>query len=75
MTRLAGISGQEARKAFERDGWIFRRQRGSHMILKKENVRSLLSIPDHRELKIPLLKRFIRDAEITEDKFLELLGR
>ena len=75
MTRLAGISGQEARKAFERDGWVFRRQRGSHMVMKKDGVRAMLSIPDHRELKVPLLKRFIRDAEIIEERFLELLGR
>lgn len=43
------ISGRELRKQAEREGWVFKRQSGSHMILEKDG-RSV-SIPNHRELK------------------------
>jgi len=44
------ISGKQVVKAFEKDGWIFDRQRGSHMILTKPGMQSTLSIPDHKEI-------------------------
>ena len=43
------ISGKELRQLAENEGWIFKRQTGSHMILEKDG-RSV-SIPNHRELK------------------------
>ena len=73
MPQLPVISGREARRAFERDGWIFNRQRGSHMVLIKHGVAINLSIPDHRELDRGLLRGLIRDAGMTVERFLELL--
>ena len=43
------------------------------MILKKPGRRVTLSIPDHRTLKIGLLRRLIRDAELTPEQFFNLL--
>lgn len=43
------------------------------MILEKPGTTGLLSIPDHRELRVGLLRGLIRDAGITVDEFLELL--
>jgi predicted RNA binding protein YcfA (HicA-like mRNA interferase family) len=42
------LSGDEMRKLFEKDGWIFDHQRGSHMILKKDGRH--ICIPRHKEL-------------------------
>lgn len=63
----------EVRKAFERAGWIFKRQKGSHMIMTKSGYRATLSIPNHRSLKEPLLKKLIKDALMTPEEFKELL--
>jgi len=49
MTALPVISGRQAVKAFEKAGFIFHRQKGSHMILYHTNGRHL-SVPDHKEL-------------------------
>jgi predicted RNA binding protein YcfA (HicA-like mRNA interferase family) len=38
MPKLPVISGRQARRAFEKDGWVFDRQRGSHMVLVKPAV-------------------------------------
>ena len=73
MPPLPVVSGRDARRAFEKEGWLFDRQRGSHMILTKPNVQVNLSIPDHRELDRGLLRGLIRDAGITVECFLELL--
>lgn len=75
MSRLPSISGAEVLKAFQRAGWRFARQRVSHRIMVKEGMEATLSIPDHRELKRPLLHRLIKDAGLTEAGFLLFLKK
>jgi len=43
------------------------------MILEKPGTTGLLSVLDHRELKVGLLRALIRDAGMTVDEFLEHL--
>jgi predicted RNA binding protein YcfA (HicA-like mRNA interferase family) len=74
MSFIPIISGRKARKAFERQGWIFQRQTGSHIILSKEGIRSILSIPDHKTLKTPLLRKLIKDAGLTIEEFKQLIS-
>ena len=69
MPELPTVSGQEARRAFERLGWVFRRQTGSHMILTKTGSIVSLSIPDHRELAPGTLRKLIRLAGVSIDAF------
>lgn len=73
MAQLPVVSGRQARRAFEKAGWVFDRQRGSHMILTKPGVPYNLSVPDHRELDRGLLRGLIRDAGLTVDEFIALL--
>jgi predicted RNA binding protein YcfA (HicA-like mRNA interferase family) len=73
MASLPVISGREARRAFEKAGWAFDRQRGSHMILTRPGVAVNLSVPDHRALDRGLLRGLIRDAGMTIDEFLRFL--
>jgi predicted RNA binding protein YcfA (HicA-like mRNA interferase family) len=63
----------DARRAFERLGWVMRRQRGSHMILTKPGQVASLSIPDHRELATGTLRKLIRAAGLSVDEFLSAL--
>ncbi len=74
MPELPVVSGREARQAFERLGWIFRRQTGSHMILTKPGSIVSLSIPDHRELAPGTLRKLIRLATVTVEQFRAALG-
>ena len=76
MKRLPVVSGREAIKAFERDGWRqLPRRRGSHIILAKRGVPAGLTVPDHKELDKGTLRRLIRDAGLTVEQFRELLDR
>lgn len=71
--QLPVLSGSEIRRAFERDGWEFARQRGSHMILVKDRSMATLSIPNHKEVARGTLRSLIRAAGMTVDEFLNLL--
>jgi predicted RNA binding protein YcfA (HicA-like mRNA interferase family) len=74
MAKLPVVSGDAARKALERVGWVFQRQSGSHMVLTKEGSIATISIPRHRELPAGTLRRIIRDAEMSVEEFVEKLS-
>lgn len=69
------IAWNEAVHCFEKLGYEVVRQRGSHMRLahKTDTHKKPLTIPRHAELGKGLLRKLIRDAEISVDEFVELL--
>ena len=69
------LSGREVRAALERAGFVFRRQSGSHMVLRRDNPYARTIIPDHKQIRSGTLRRIIADAGFTVDQFLQLLGR
>jgi len=75
VARLPVISGDEAIRAFERAGWVVRRQVGSHVTLEKEGEVVTLSVPRHRELDRGLLRRLIKDARLGVNEFSALLRK
>lgn len=72
MPPLPVISGREAVKAFQKLGFLFHHQRGSHIVLYHPNGRHL-SVPDHKELDRGTLRALIRGAGLTVDNFVDLL--
>ena len=73
MPRLPVVSGAQAVKAFERDGWQIDRQRGSHVILLKPGHIASLSVPQHAELAPGTLRALIRAAGMSVEQFSVLL--
>ena len=73
MPPLPIISGKQIVKAFEKDGWIFDRQHGSHMILTNPGMQSTLSVPNHKEIGRGLLKTLIKDSGLSIQEFINLL--
>lgn len=70
--RLPQVSGREAARIFERAGFVFDHQRGSHMIYYRETDGRHLSIPDHRELGRGILRKLIKQAGLTPEGFVRL---
>jgi predicted RNA binding protein YcfA (HicA-like mRNA interferase family) len=70
---LPVISGQQARRAFERLGWRCLRRKGSHMMLVKGGTRVNLAIPDHGELDRGTLRTLLRRVEVTMAEFVDAL--
>lgn len=68
--RVPVLSGSEVVRTFERLGWTFVRQSGSHMVLTKAGEIASLSVPNHREVAAGTLRSLIRSANLTIDEFL-----
>jgi len=62
-------SGAVAVKKFKRAGWVVDRQVGSHVMLVKQGYHYTLSIPQHKELGIGILKKLLKQAELSVKKF------
>lgn len=73
MSKLSIISGLECVKALAKIGFVVDRQRGSHIILVREEPRTTISVPDHKELDRGTLRGIIRQAGLSVDEFIELL--
>jgi predicted RNA binding protein YcfA (HicA-like mRNA interferase family) len=69
------LSGRDVRTALERAGFVFRRQTGSHMILRREQPHARAVVPDHKQIRAGTLRRIIADAGITVEQLLQLLRR
>lgn len=75
MPKLKRVSGEEAIRALERLGFIRVRQRGSHVVLRKETSGGIAVcvVPLHQELAIGTLRGILRQAQVSPDEFIEQL--
>ena len=75
MPKLKRASGQETIAALKRLGFVEIRQRGSHVILKKQTPAETIGcvVPLHKELAIGTLKGVLRQAKVTPEEFLKNL--
>lgn len=74
MSSLHNLKPDRVIKAFERAGWMVRKQTGSHVKLTKEGSPYILSIPVHKgkPIKQGLLRDQIAKAGLTVEEFLKL---
>ena len=74
MTRLPLVPGARLVRALERAGFALVRQRGSHIFLRHPDGRTTV-VPVHKgeDLGRGILRKILRDAELTPEEFVELL--
>ena len=73
MVQLPNLSGADVVKAFERLGWEFSRQSGSHMVMTKDGEMASLSIPKHKEVAKGTLRSLLKAANLTVEEFIKFL--
>jgi predicted RNA binding protein YcfA (HicA-like mRNA interferase family) len=87
MTRLPRVSGRAGKytvckcaRALEKVGFYFKRQEGSHIIMRRDDPFSQVVVPDHRELagkytvsNRGTLRAIIQSAGLSVDEFVTLL--
>ena len=75
MPKLRRASGRETIRALERLGFVQVRQRGSHVVLRKQVPEGTIGcvVPLHTELAIGTLRGILKLANVTSDEFMENL--
>jgi predicted RNA binding protein YcfA (HicA-like mRNA interferase family) len=74
MEKLPRVTAAETSKVLERTGFLLTRQSGSHKIYKnKEGKRVTVPFHTGRILHPKVLQSILRDANLTVERFKELL--
>jgi predicted RNA binding protein YcfA (HicA-like mRNA interferase family) len=71
LSKLPLLSWREVVRALSSAGFQVARQKGSHLILVKNE--RIVPVPKHREIKRGLLMEIISEAGLTKEEFLGLL--
>ncbi len=74
MNKLPILSGQEVIKILGKIGFEVVRQKGSHVYLRHPDGRATV-VPLHkgRDIDRGLLRKIIRDVQISRDEFLDIM--
>jgi predicted RNA binding protein YcfA (HicA-like mRNA interferase family) len=72
MSKLPRLSGQECVNKLIKAGFIIRRQRGSHTVMRRSDPYSQVVVPDHKELDSGTLRAIIRHADLGIQEFILL---
>ena len=73
MSKLPQVSGKECIKALGKAGFYIKRQKGSHIILCRDEPFAEVVIPNHKTLDKGTLRAIIRQAELDVEEFIDLL--
>jgi predicted RNA binding protein YcfA (HicA-like mRNA interferase family) len=74
VNRLRAVESSELCRALEKAGFAKARQRGSHVRLRHADGR-VVTVPIHAGHVVGrgLLRKILRDAELSQDDFIALL--
>jgi predicted RNA binding protein YcfA (HicA-like mRNA interferase family) len=73
MSKPPILSGQQCIKTLGKAGFYVLRQRGSHIILRRDEPFAEVVVPNHQELDKGTLRAIIRQVGLSVDGFIELL--
>lgn len=71
MPKLPCVSGARIIKALVRLGFEHRRQRGSHVVLRRAS--DVCVVPMHREIDHGTLRGILRQANVSPEELIENL--
>jgi len=79
MARLPAVSGKEVIAALQRQGFVIKRQRGSHVTLYRSAAGRgwYVTVPVHTNQDIfpSVLLSIIRQSGMTREEFIALFGK
>jgi len=73
MSKLPPVSGRECVRALQKAGFVFVRQQGSHIILRRQQPFAQLVVPEHKELDRGTVRAIIRQTGFSVEEFSALL--
>jgi predicted RNA binding protein YcfA (HicA-like mRNA interferase family) len=74
LTRLPrGLSGRQVRRALERAGFYLKRQKGSHMVFRRDQPFAQVVVPAHSRIDTGTLASILDAAGLTAAQFSDLI--
>ncbi len=74
MTKLPqSLSGKTVIKALKKANFYIKRQKGSHIILRRDDPFAQVVVPDHKSIDAGTLASILDGANLTVEEFLTLL--
>ena len=75
MPRIVPIAYQKLVRVLEMERFTLVRERGDHMIFSKPGILRPLVVPRYDALPVFIVKNVLRTAQISRERYLELLDR
>ena len=73
MSKLPrGLSGKEIVKALQRTGFYVKRQKGSHIVLRRGSPFAQVVVPDHKSVDTGTLASILDGADLSVEDFIKL---
>lgn len=72
MSSLPVLSGRELVAVLEKAGFTVKHQKGSHIILRRNNPFCQTVVPDHKVLDRGMLRAILRQADISSTELERL---
>jgi len=74
VTKLPrGMSGKEVVKALQRAGFYVKRQKGSHIIVRRDSPFAQVVVPDHKSIDTGTLSNILDGADLSVEDFIKLV--
>ena len=73
MPSLRPVHYSKLVRIFERDGFIYSRQSGDHLIYTKPGTNRPIVIPAYHEVPVFIIKNLLRTAGMCRERYFELL--
>jgi predicted RNA binding protein YcfA (HicA-like mRNA interferase family) len=73
MSKLPRVSGKGCVKALTKAGFRFIRQKGSHIVMRRDDPFAQLVVPEHIELDRGTLRAIIKQSGLSVEEFIKLL--
>jgi predicted RNA binding protein YcfA (HicA-like mRNA interferase family) len=67
------MSGKEVVKALQKAGFYVKRQKGSHIVLRRDRPFAQVVVPDHKSVDTGTLASILDGADLSVDEFIKLI--
>lgn len=67
------LSGRQVVRVLKRTGFYVLHQKGSHIVMRRDEPKTTLSVPDHRQLRVGTLRVILHQAGLEIRQLLGLL--
>jgi predicted RNA binding protein YcfA (HicA-like mRNA interferase family) len=74
VTKLPrGMSGKEVVKVLQSAGFYVKRQKGSHIVMRRDNPFSQVVVPNYKSIDTGTPASILDGADLSTEEFIELV--